>query len=246
MNNNTKMTDFLSHGYYVLTAMYYVNTILNKVFMTIQTGNYIFNSLLWMIIYGNVSLLMLLDIKDHMFPLLFIHSIGVFSIASIDYWNLDGFLQNAFSSLQLAFDQTHQHPDNCAIHYFTIYMTWFALLGLLHRHLIYIDPFVGGCILYIKYNLVYYSVGDPMHFWIALHSTAFLGGSMIMFAISDTYLMNTKKYIAVLVCSIALQELSHLVYGETALMYQYDNGPFLKEFLLHGWFLIPLVMKWTL
>ena len=99
----------------------------------------------------------------------------------------------------------------------------------------------------IKYNVVFYSIDSPYAFWIALYSTMFVGGSMVLFTVSDTYLMNTKKYISVLIASVALQELSHVVYQEPALMYQYNDGkPFWVDLLLHGWFLIPLVMKWAL
>lgn len=240
---------FLFRSYKFLTALYYINTIVQKIFLTPQSYHneiYSIHNTFWILLYLFMSGVVAIRIQKQVVELFAIHSTGVFSVYMIHALNLEGTLQNTYSSLQNAFDQTHQHEDNCAIHYFTVFMTWFAILGLIHRHIVYIDPFVCGCILLAKYNVVYYSVDDPHAFLIALWSAIFLAYSMVLFVISDVYLMNTKKYICVFVASVALQELSHVIYQEPALMYQYNSGkPFWLDLLLHGWFLIPLVMKWT-
>ena len=235
---------FFFRAYKFLTALYYVNTITQTLFLT-QPPSYETHHFVWLSLYICMSVLVALNIKNHIVDLFAIHSTGVFCIYITRALQLEGSLEHSYSQLQIAFDQTHQNEDNCSIHYFTIYMSWFSILGLIHRHVISIDPFVGGCMLFAKYNLVVYSVDDPYAFWIAWYSAAFLAGSMVLFVVSDTHLMNTKKYIGVLIASVALQEWSHVIYREPALMYQYDTGnPFWVDLLLHGWFLIPLVMKW--
>jgi uncharacterized membrane protein YGL010W len=155
----------------------------------------------------------------------------------------NGIFKNRFSMINNEFQMTHQNENNRIIHTFTIFMTWFSLIGLFHRHIRYINIQTEICMLFLKFNLVYFTIDDIEQLRISLYSCIFLGYSLSLFNIFDKRIMSTLKYLYVLGLSIAIQELSHIVYNEQALMYQY-KGNFLENFLLHGWFLVPLVMKW--
>ena len=160
----------------------------------------------------------------------------------------------SFQKFQMDFLSHHQNVDNQFVHIITIFCTLVSMFGVLHHQVCKIKdigiqiPIIFGTYYCIKYSVDIHEPFENM-LYIRFFTTGFmaciLGGFVWLDRICN---MNGGRYMMIFILSILLQEVSHIAYSESALMYDYneENGDILLQFPLHGYFLVPLISQFFL
>ena len=153
----------------------------------------------------------------------------------------------SFQFLQLEFNKYHKHFGNEIVHLITEIGSLISIFGMLDKSsILHINSLSSMQLTFFAYYSTKYSVGIIDENWtICLYSASTVHSATSFFqCLNMITQLNGFHYFMMMLLFVLLQELSHIVYQEEALMYNYkgDNS-FIANFLFHGFFFIPLVSQ---
>ena len=187
------------------------------------------------------------NITPFLYRILYIQCLSY--LASVYFVSLMNiyFPEFSFELLQLEFNEYHQRYGNKVLHLITELGSLISIFGILDKSsILYINHLTSIQLTFFAYYCTKYSVGITNNKWeICLDSAITVYSAISLFRLFKFKIsLKTFHYFIILLCFVLVQELSHIIYDEEALMYHYDeNNSFVVNFLLHGFFFIPLVTQ---
>lgn len=155
--------------------------------------------------------------------------------------------ENSFKTLQLEFNKCHKEFGNGLIHLISEVGSLVSICGMLDKSkILYINNLTSMQFMFFMYYSTKYSIGVTDENWmICLYSAATVHSATSLYqSLNINVDLKTFHYFIIMLCFVLLQELSHILYQEEALMYHYKgDNYFIVNFLIHGFFFIPLVTQ---
>lgn len=169
--------------------------------------------------------------------------VGIIYLSFIFLEKYDFHNTESFTECYEKFKKYHDNKNNINIHLFTTILGLFALINLLYLNININKKFLFFIINIYSYFFFKYSVNEHI-----THLSQIFVFIISLIALIYNLCLNKKFiflkssifFIALLLVSIVLQELSHKYYNEDTFMNNYDNK---NNIILHSIWLIPLVLK---
>ena len=243
----------------VLFALHRTIHLLYVLFYTVSYMEYVIDSMYIRFLHGIYSMVYLYTANKNRLKYFYNYLqycaydiVMQFVIYSVHYWKMSHGITGSifsFDQFQLDFLSHHQMIGNQCIHVITIFSTLVSIMGLVHHQVRRIDDIgIQSPIILVTYYCTKYSVDIQEPFENMLYMRLFTTGFMICVLIGFTWIdcfckMNAGRYMLLLCLSVLLQEMSHIMFSESAIMYNYskENGDAWLQFPLHGYFLVPLI-----